>query len=436
MFLNRAAEGLVGQPEAALRGRRIRDFLLPAAGGSHAPDAPPLPDPVSAGGLCILRDGERIPVSCAVHPIDEPGVMTGAVVELTEIADRRDDELVASERLLSSVLDHLPVGVAVFGPDGRVTRTNRIMRRYAEGAIPSTDDEAVRRWHAVHPDGSVVDRRDFPGARALRGETVTPGIHFQYRQEDGTCQWTRVSAAPLRDGDGHVTGAVAVVTDIDAEKRSEQDLKSALADARQNELVAREMSHRIMNSFQLLQGLLSKQARSVADADARLVVEQALARVQAMAVLHRQLFEATRRDLTTLDGGAYIEGLAGGLAATFIDRDRRTLTVEVEPGMPLQPGQASSLGLIVTELSLNALKHAFTDAAPGRLAIRFGRNGALYRLSVADNGRGLPTGQAPSGSSGMGMRLVQGLVRQLDGTLDIDRTPPGTRFVVSFPPAG
>lgn len=361
--------------------------------------------------------------------------MTGSLVELRAVDDPgQDEDLAASERLLASVLDHLPVGVAVFAPDGQVTRTNRIMRRFTPSALPSKTVVDATRWHGVDQKGAVIERRNFPGARALRGETVTPGMDFQYVSDDGTRVWTRVSAAPLRDGTGRITGAVAVLTDIDAEKRGEQELKTALAEARQNELVAREMSHRIMNSFQLLQGLLAKQARSIADRDARQIVDQALARVQAMAVLHRQLFEATRRDLSRPDAGDYLGKLAQGLAATFVDPDRCTLLVETEPDLPLDPGQASSLGLIVTELALNALKHAFHDAAGGRLEIRFGRVGALHRLSVADNGRGLPEGPTLASSTGMGMRLVRGLVHQLDGSLEIDRTPPGTRFLVTFRP--
>jgi len=346
---------------------------------------------------------------------------------------RTEKERQASEALLSAVLDYLPVGVAVYDPQGRVTRINRTMRRFTSNVLPSADGDAARRWRATKPDGTPVERHEFAGARALRGDAVVPGIDFQYRQDDGTDVWTRVSAAPLRDEDGRITGAVAAVIDIDAEKRAEQDLKAALAEARQNELVAREMSHRIMNSFQLLQGLLSAQTRSITDPGARQVVEQAFGRVQAMAVVHRRLFEATRRDLATLDVAEYLRGLVVALADAFTDRNHCVLDVEVPVTVRMEAGRASSLGLITTELTLNALKHAFHGVDRGRLAMRFDVVGQGCRLTVADNGVGLSKDLDPKASSGMGMRLVHGLVRQLNGTLAIEHAQPGTRFVVTFP---
>ncbi|MBP2314138.1 sensor histidine kinase [Azospirillum soli] len=347
--------------------------------------------------------------------------------------DRTERERRESEALLSSVLDHLPVGVAVYGTDGLVRRTNDIMRRYTSNVLPSADDRAVPRWRATGPDGLPVERHNFAGARALRGETVVPGIDFQYRQDDGTDVWTRVSAAPLRDEAGRITGAVAVVTDIDTEKRAEQELQVALAEARQNELVAREMSHRIMNSFQLLHGVLSMQTQGISDPEARRVVEQAFGRVQAMAVVHRRLFEATRHDLATLDVAGYLRGVAEGIAAAFIDGTRCTLMVEVPDSILMETGRASSLGLIATELTLNALKHAFGDGGEGRLTIRFDRVEQGCRLTITDNGPGLPKDLDLAASSGMGMKLVRGLVGQLDGTMTVEDANPGSRFVITFP---
>jgi two-component system CheB/CheR fusion protein len=104
---------------------------------------------------------------------------------------------------------------------------NRIMQRYlGTGVMPSRDPERGPRWRAWHPDGRPIGFDEFPGARALRGERVLPGIEMLYRQDDGRETWMQVASAPVSDDRGRVTGEVAVlVMDIDAQKRTEAALR-------------------------------------------------------------------------------------------------------------------------------------------------------------------------------------------------------------------
>ncbi len=88
------------------------------------------------------------------------------------------------------------------------------MRTYLPtGKVPSTDRPNHYRWQGWHPDGSRIEPHDFAIARALRGETVVPGLEFQFIHDDGRARWTRVAAAPLRDADGEVTGVFAIAVD-------------------------------------------------------------------------------------------------------------------------------------------------------------------------------------------------------------------------------
>ena len=133
-----------------------------------------------------------------------------------------------SEARLSAVFDSLPVGVGVANLDGRLVLSNQEMGRYVpSGILPSRDDARFARWHALHADGSPVERHDFPGARALRGEHVVPGIEALYRDDAGAETWTHIIAVPIRDADGNITGQVSVVTDIDRVKRAEARLRAS-----------------------------------------------------------------------------------------------------------------------------------------------------------------------------------------------------------------
>jgi signal transduction histidine kinase/DNA-binding response OmpR family regulator len=128
----------------------------------------------------------------------------------------------ASEARLSAVLQQLPVGVGVMDQRGRMVICNSGMRRYAPEVIPSRDPERVRRWQGWAPDGSPLEPSQWPGARALRGETVVPGIEMSFVDDDGRETWTMVSTTPMRDPAGAVIGAIAVVQDIDERKKAEE----------------------------------------------------------------------------------------------------------------------------------------------------------------------------------------------------------------------
>lgn len=362
--------------------------------------------------------------------------LVGTVEEITA-RKYAEDELRASRERLAAVLDCLPVGVGFIDLEGKLVLGNPEMRRYVPDVIPSRDATHHDRWRGYHPNRRRIAASDYPGARALRGEVVRPGIEFLYSEEDGRETWTRVAAVPLRDPAGRVSGAVAVVTDISGEKRTEHELKVLLAEkerlAQHNELVAREMSHRIMNSFQMLSSLFAMQTRAVQDPAARAIVDGAMARVEAMAVVQRRLFQATREDVGTLDPGEYLRGLAEELVASFM-REGCRLVVAIPPGLRMSTTRASSLGMIVTELVINACKHAFKGGRAGTLTVRLDPlPSGGYRLQVADDGAGLPHGLDLRRSGGLGMRLVQSLARQLEGTLEIDGNSPGVRFVVVFP---
>lgn len=159
----------------------------------------------------------------------------GAAVDITR--RKRDEELLReSEARLHTMFESLPVGVGVYSAAGTALMANRIMHRYLPtGLMPSRDRDRGPRWRAWRADGSPVAFEDFPGARAMRGERVVPGIEMLYRQDDGRETWTQVASAPVSDDQGRATGELTVVVmDIDDLKRTEEAL-------RENETRLREL---------------------------------------------------------------------------------------------------------------------------------------------------------------------------------------------------
>lgn len=129
----------------------------------------------------------------------------------------------SSEERLRLAFDTLPLGIALVDAAGETVMANHQMRRFLPtGRIPSRDPERQWRWKARNPDGTIVPPQDFPSARALRGETVSPGMQLIYCEDDGSEVWTEVFSAPLRHEGGSVIGAISVVVDVDRIKRSEE----------------------------------------------------------------------------------------------------------------------------------------------------------------------------------------------------------------------
>lgn len=119
-----------------------------------------------------------------------------------------------SEARLALILDQMPFGFGVTDHTGIWILANMPMRRYAPTKIPSRDLEAIHRWQVFDTEGRPLDPSRWPNARALRGETVIPGIEFTYIADDGQHIATRIAAAPIRYADGQVAGVVCVVEEL------------------------------------------------------------------------------------------------------------------------------------------------------------------------------------------------------------------------------
>ncbi|MEW6763800.1 MAG: CheR family methyltransferase [Pseudomonadota bacterium] len=163
------------------------------------------------------------PYRTTTHRID------GAVMTFFDVTERKRVEAAQreSDARLAAVFESLPVGAGVFDSSGDITIHNQALHRFLPTSrMPSRDPARQARWRAWDADGRLIGPDDFPGARALRGERVVPGIEMLYTDDDGRETWTQVSSSPFLGADGTLIGeGVVVVNDIDALKRSEEALR-------------------------------------------------------------------------------------------------------------------------------------------------------------------------------------------------------------------
>ena len=182
-------------------------------------------------GVPLIKDGRLYSVLGINDP--RPRDWTPAEIQLLqEVAERTwsaverartEIALRESEGRLLAAFEALPGGIGIIDTEGRVLLSNRELGRFLPtGKVPSRDEERGNRWRAWYPDGRPMDPRHFPGARALRGERVVPGVDMLYTQDDGREIWTNVAAVPIYDEQGFKAGEVCVINDIDTLKRSLQ----------------------------------------------------------------------------------------------------------------------------------------------------------------------------------------------------------------------
>lgn len=198
----------------------------------------------------------------------------------------------------------------------------------------------------------------------------------------------------------------------------------------QKEVLLAEMQHRIVNSLQIIASILMLKARAVTSEETRQHLQDAHRRVMSVAAVQQHLHASGRAD--SVEIAPYLSKLCDSLAESMIGESRpATLTVTADKGWAVS-ADAISLGLIVTELVINALKYAFPDPKnAATVMVTYEVNGTDWKLTVSDNGVGRPENSGPPAKGGLGTSLVQALAHQLDAQVEIVNSRNGMRVSVT-----
>lgn len=220
------------------------------------------------------------------------------------------------------------------------------------------------------------------------------------------------------------TCAVAVAEGFRATARRAAETHDAKLEER--DLLFRELKHRVANDFAIVVSLLDLQRRRSNDPSTRAALEQAMARVRSVSRVHRQLYALPETGL--IDLRTWLQDLCAGLTDATLPPAGIRLSCECDQAF-MQRDRVLALGLVVNELVMNAVKHAFPDRRDGIILVRFARHGAGWRLEVVDNGIGMDVSQR---KAGLGTGLVEQFVRQAEGTLTLE-SRNGTQAYLDLP---
>ena len=209
------------------------------------------------------------------------------------------------------------------------------------------------------------------------------------------------------------------------------------------ELLIKEIHHRVKNNLQIIASLLNLQANRIRQPEARAEFASARDRVRALATLHRHLY--SEGELHTLNMRPFLEELCGQLFQAIGEKEGRRIRLDIEaPEITMSTDQAVPLALVVTETVSNAIKYAFPGGRSGMVSVRLAEEvEGIATLVIEDDGVGIPAGRAETETGirdGLGIQLIRGFARQLGATLEViegeadeNGRSTGTRYTLLVP---
>lgn len=217
----------------------------------------------------------------------------------------------------------------------------------------------------------------------------------------------------------------ALVKDVTDRVQAEDRIKALLAE---KELILKEVHHRIKNNMNVIQSLLRIHSEKQSDAVSKRVLHDVAARLQGMIVLYDKLYRSER--IGSLSIKEYLPALVKGVIELFPNSDSVRMESQIED-IAIDEKLLFSIGMIISELAMNAMKFAFKGRDEGTIRVRAARSKKHVIIEFGDDGIGIPESFVVENSSGFGMQLVGMLAKQIMASVSISRGK-GTRFTIEF----
>jgi PAS domain S-box-containing protein len=363
------------------------------------------------------KDGSLLDISLTVSPIkDRQGRVIGASKIARDITDRKKVEaaLRESERRLQALLAAIPAAIYTTDAQGRILYYNEAAVALAGRRPTIGSDEWCVTWKLFRPDGTPLPHDECPMAVALREGRSIRNAEAIAERPDGTRIPFIPYPTPLYDENGEIAGGINMLVDISERRHAET----------QQQILLKELNHRVKNNMQTLQSLLHMATRQTENPEARKVLADAAGRVTAMAAAQRVFYTTAKATHFNVDD----------LLHAVCEATQQTLPADIRIVCESASGELSNeaampLALILNELLTNAAKHGINGHGHGTIRVGLKTEADSYVLYVEDEGPGFDMQSVLLRSSGL--RLIQGLARQLRGEFDVTRTPT-TRCTLRF----
>jgi PAS domain S-box-containing protein len=379
---------------------------------------------IQYGFKALKKDGTEIDVEVKGKKMMYNGKIA-IIGTLQDISERlqAERELKNQREYLRTVIDTDPNFVFAKDWNGRFTLVNRaVAENYGtttEGLIGKTDadfnpnEEEIE--HFLKDDREVISTGK---SKFISEEMVTNSKTKETR-------WYQTIKVPLKSSNGKFE-VLGVAADITARKLAEEITKRSL---KEKEMLLREIHHRVKNNLQIIVSLLKLQSKFVYDKRDLAIFNKSRSRVETMSLIHEKLYKSA--DISEINIGNYLSDLTAHLLKAYkVNSDEVEYSIKADKIL-VGIDTAIPCGLILNELINNILKHAFPEGHRGVIDILLKKCGEDIILEVSDNGTGIPDSFNTEDSDSLGMQLIDTLVKQLEGNIEIDNSS-GTSFKITI----
>jgi PAS domain S-box-containing protein len=342
-----------------------------------------------------------------------------ALVDITDQV-RIQDELRRERERLRLALEAGALAVWDFDPE---TGQAVFDIRYAVTMGFGLDNKSLTReqiGERIHP-GDLARVTAEHEALLARGSDYR--IEFRIITQSGDIRWMVSQAILIKGNESDPGRLVGIIQDITSQKQREEELREQAA---ARELLVREADHRIKNSLQLVISLLSAQLRGIETQGAADALREAITRVGSIAASHLALQDS--KDLKEVDLAVTLKDLCAHFSQLY-----PAVSIVCKPSevLMLDADRAIPLGLVVSEVLTNALRHAFHGRDAGTVVVEAWVDTSQLIVRIRDNGVGM---QQKSGRIGLGSKIINSLAAQLNATIDIESaSDTGTTMTLRLP---
>lgn len=250
----------------------------------------------------------------------------------------------------------------------------------------------------------------------LRDMNLSFQFETKYKKKNGEHFDVQILSSAMKDRKGNIAGWVMVVQDITKQKLKEEQIKSSLFE---KEILLKEIHHRVKNNMQIVSSLLSLQAGFLKDDKSQEIFNESRNRIKALALIHEHLYRS--KELTKIDFTNYINDLIHNLFISYrVDLNEYRFIMAFDD-IDFDIDTSINLGIIINEVITNSIKHSFKlkNNSLNIIRIKLKKEINNINITISDNGIGLNDKINLENSDSLGLQLIQTLVAQLEGSLDI-----------------
>lgn len=350
----------------------------------------------------------------------EGGCLVRAWGVIRDATERRDAE--RRLRLLAHTLTSTRDAISITDVENRILFVNdAFLRTYGY----SEEDLIGRSVSLVRSSSTPIAMDELIRTATLHGEWNGEVLN---RRADGSDFPVELWTSVVLNDEGEPVAMVGVARDITERKRTDENLRTSL---REKEVLLKEIHHRVKNNLQVISSLLNLQAEYLTDEGMLRILKESQSRVKSMALVHEKLYQSN--NLAEIDFGDYVRELVMQLFRSYgLQKDVVQVAITTD-AISLGVDRAIPAGIIVNELVTNALKYAFPNGRTGTILVELRSIAAgVIRLTIRDDGVGLPKGLQLSNPGSLGLTLVHMLTDQVRGELTMPPQPSGVEFVLTF----